>query len=70
MLTVCAAVMSGDQGTILAVIFRWVKSYDMADGYSELLEWVKSKTGTYIQVTGWSSRCSCELWGLTVGQLQ
>eukprot|EP00656_Telonema_subtile_P038775 TRINITY_DN43957_c0_g1_i2.p1 TRINITY_DN43957_c0_g1~~TRINITY_DN43957_c0_g1_i2.p1 ORF type:complete len:660 (+),score=208.67 TRINITY_DN43957_c0_g1_i2:77-2056(+) len=49
------SVMSGDQGTILAVIFRWVKSYDMADGYSELLEWVKSKTGTYIQVTGWSS---------------
>lgn len=49
-------IMSATLKTVLALVFRWVRTYDMAEGgYSELLEWVKSKTGKYIQVTGWSS---------------
>eukprot|EP00658_Telonema_sp_P-2_P009805 TRINITY_DN1364_c0_g1_i1.p1 TRINITY_DN1364_c0_g1~~TRINITY_DN1364_c0_g1_i1.p1 ORF type:complete len:620 (+),score=193.95 TRINITY_DN1364_c0_g1_i1:216-2075(+) len=42
-------------GTVLALIFRWVRKYDLVDGYGPLLEWVKSKTGTYIEVQGFSS---------------
>jgi len=50
------SIMNADLKTVLALVFRWVRTYDMANGgYSELLEWVKSKTGKYITVTGWSS---------------
>lgn len=55
-------IMSATLKTVLALVFRWVRTYDMAEGgYSELLEWVKSKTGKYIQVTGWSSRSQLDL---------
>ena len=47
--------MGAVERDVLALIFRWVRTYDLVDGYSELLQWVKSKTGTYAKVTQWAT---------------
>jgi hypothetical protein len=49
------SIMSASESVVLALVFRWIKNYDLAEGYSELLEWVKSKTGNYTTVSSWST---------------
>jgi len=63
------SVMGAAESVVLALIFRWIKNYDLAEGYSELLEWVKSKTGKYATVSSWSTSFQdgvaiCELYSV------
>jgi hypothetical protein len=49
------SVMNGHPGTILALIWRWIQIYDIADGVKELLRWVQAHTGTHITVTDFTN---------------
>jgi hypothetical protein len=42
-------------GTVLALIWRWIKKYDMVDGSGELLRWCQEHTGTHATVENFTN---------------